>query len=514
MDLAHQPALHLGKLEILPPTREVIHPGGREIVEPRVMAVLVFLAQASGKVVTRDELTEACWEGRVVSDDAINRVISRIRRISELTGGSDFVLETITKVGYRIVVAGAPPSGATEASPAPRSTRLFPSRRVLIPTGIAAAVITGGAFWMLFRPSSPPPSNRATELYRRAIEIGATDDAKESAQAISFLREAVDLSPGFADAWAALALAYSYAFATSPLEQHAGIAERAKDAANRALAINADNADAMAALILLAPPYQRWQEAETSYREALARRPRLAPVDCVLGELLAATGRIAEAVPHAEKALAQTPLVARRHYDLALMYWYSGRLHDADRTILEATKLWPRDISLWFGRLYQQMYGGNLPGALAMLTDRVNRPPGVPESDFALVELVARAMESRQPADRTKALDANMAAARNGLGYARNTAIFATVLGDLDAAFTAASAYYFDDPFPMAPTYFTREQGEYQGVRSRDTAFLFSPPLAAFRSDARFEKLAEAIGLAAFWRGANITPDYRGSTNG
>ncbi|MFT3726052.1 MAG: winged helix-turn-helix domain-containing protein [Hyphomonadaceae bacterium] len=522
MDLARQPALKLGSLDVEPSTREIVVAGRREIVEPRVMAVLVVLANAGGKVVTRDELTEVCWEGRVVSDDAINRVISRIRRISELTEGRDFTLETITKIGYRLLVRdpgtaerqpGNAPPGERPLEPATSSPAKLP-RRALLLAGGGALIIGAGAItaWQLSQPSAPP--DRATELYRRAIEIGATDDAKESAQAISFLREAVDLSPRFADAWAALALAYNYAFATSPLEQHPGISERAKDAANQALAIDANNPDARAALVLLAPPYQRWHEAEASYRAALASKPRLAQVDCVLGDLLAATGRVAEAVPHAEKAVAQTPLVARRHYDLALMYWYAGRLHDADRAIIEATKLWPRDISIWFGRLYQQMYGGNLGGALAMLSDRINWPPGVPESDFALVELVARAMESNRAADRTKAIDANMAAARNGLGYARNTVIFASVLDDFDAAAMAATAYYFDQPFPVARTYFTREQGEYQGVRSRDTAFLFSPPLAGFRKDTRFEKIIADIGLEAFWRAANVTPDYRRPTNG
>ena len=72
-----------------------------------IALALVLLAQAGGEVVTRDDLIAACWEGRVVSDDAINRVISRVRRIAELTSGQDFALETITKVGYRLVVAGS-----------------------------------------------------------------------------------------------------------------------------------------------------------------------------------------------------------------------------------------------------------------------------------------------------------------------------------------------------------------------------------------------------------------------
>ena len=107
MDLAREPAFRLGGMEVRPATRELVFTAGREVLEPRVMAVLIRLAQAKGEVVTRDDLTEACWEGRVVSDDAINRVISRIRRASDLTGGKDFALETITKVGYRLVTAPA-----------------------------------------------------------------------------------------------------------------------------------------------------------------------------------------------------------------------------------------------------------------------------------------------------------------------------------------------------------------------------------------------------------------------
>ena len=44
------------------------------------MQVLVALAAADGAIVGRDDLTRRCWEGRVVGEDAINRVISRLRR--------------------------------------------------------------------------------------------------------------------------------------------------------------------------------------------------------------------------------------------------------------------------------------------------------------------------------------------------------------------------------------------------------------------------------------------------
>jgi DNA-binding winged helix-turn-helix (wHTH) protein/tetratricopeptide (TPR) repeat protein len=513
MDLAHEPAFQLGRIEIRPSTREVVFPGGDEIVEPRVMAVLLVLARAGGKVITRDELVLTCWDGRIVSDDAINRVISRVRKISDLTDGQDFTLETITKVGYRLRVAGSAPAAASEpaaAEPAP-SPKPKLDRRVLIGGGLAAAAVAaiGGTFaWNATR-SSPP--SKADELYRRAIEIGATDNAQQVAQSIAFLREAVSLAPNHTDAWAALALAYVYSFQTSPPERYKALDERAHDAAGRALALDGNNGDANAALALLPAIYQNWQPAEKGYRDALARHPRSAPVNCALADLLAATGRNAEAVPASEKALDQQPLIARRHYELAQIYWFAGRLDAADRTIDKARDLWPLDVSIWFGRLYQSMYGGDVRRALGMLADLNSRPPGIPASDYALVESVGRALDDRTPASRTAAIEQNLAAARKGLGYARNVTILASALGDLDAVDEATNAYFFDKPFVVEQTYFSREQGEYRGVRSRETSFLFHPVVAPYRADPRFAKLVEAVGLDAYWRAAGVTPDFRKS---
>src|SRR5262245_36440178 len=103
MDLAAEPQFRLGSLTIRPSTREIAYPGGRETIEPRVMEVLLVLVRAKGEVVSRDRLVETCWEGRAVSEDAINRVISRVRKVAELTDGRDFTLETIPKTGYRLV---------------------------------------------------------------------------------------------------------------------------------------------------------------------------------------------------------------------------------------------------------------------------------------------------------------------------------------------------------------------------------------------------------------------------
>jgi TolB-like protein/DNA-binding winged helix-turn-helix (wHTH) protein/tetratricopeptide (TPR) repeat protein len=159
MNLAREPSFRLGAIEVRPATREIVHPGGRESVEPRVMSVLVLLARAGGEVVTRDDLIAACWEGRVVSDDAINRVISRVRKVAELTGGQDFTLETITKVGYRLVVHGsAPPPAdvgamAAPSPPSPMATAKGAARRFWLVglAAIAAGMLGAWAYWGMTR---------------------------------------------------------------------------------------------------------------------------------------------------------------------------------------------------------------------------------------------------------------------------------------------------------------------------------------------------------------------------
>jgi adenylate cyclase len=106
INLAHEAPLKMGALTIDPGLRQVANEDGREeIVEPRVMQVLVALIHARGGILSRDDLLMSCWYGVVVGEDAINRVMGRVRRLADGIGDGAFKLETITKVGYRLVSA-------------------------------------------------------------------------------------------------------------------------------------------------------------------------------------------------------------------------------------------------------------------------------------------------------------------------------------------------------------------------------------------------------------------------
>lgn len=65
------------------------------------MQVLVALANAGGAVVTREELIESCWGDRIVGDDSIHQVISKIRKLGS-GSGRGIPVETVRGVGYRL----------------------------------------------------------------------------------------------------------------------------------------------------------------------------------------------------------------------------------------------------------------------------------------------------------------------------------------------------------------------------------------------------------------------------
>lgn len=102
VDLATSAPFHLGDLWIEPNTRQATYPDGEtERLEPRVMEVLIALRRANGAVLSRDDLTMACWRGTVVGEDAIQRVIQRLRKVAAKAG--TFRIDTISKAGYCLI---------------------------------------------------------------------------------------------------------------------------------------------------------------------------------------------------------------------------------------------------------------------------------------------------------------------------------------------------------------------------------------------------------------------------
>jgi DNA-binding winged helix-turn-helix (wHTH) protein len=160
--LAREPDFRLGGLTVRPSLCEVEAHGRRRRLEPKVMQVLVALARADDRVVSRDELIEACWGGRIVGEDAINRCVGRLRRLTEAFEGA-FSIETVIRVGYRLTPVVLEEAGPTRSHVQAKRWSL----RVVIVIAVAALAIGAGAvlaFDQVSRPLSlaqqmDPPSS-------------------------------------------------------------------------------------------------------------------------------------------------------------------------------------------------------------------------------------------------------------------------------------------------------------------------------------------------------------------
>jgi Tol biopolymer transport system component/DNA-binding winged helix-turn-helix (wHTH) protein len=72
-------------------------------IEPKVMKVLLTLSAQQGRVVSKEELISTVWPDTFVGDDVLTRCISILRRITEDDPHTPHFIQTIPKVGYRLV---------------------------------------------------------------------------------------------------------------------------------------------------------------------------------------------------------------------------------------------------------------------------------------------------------------------------------------------------------------------------------------------------------------------------
>ncbi len=90
-------------------------------VEPQVFDLLHALAARAGATVTKDELIDAVWEGRIVSDATISARVSAARAAVGDNGRDQSVIRTVSRRGFRLV---AEVTVEDAAASAPRSARM------------------------------------------------------------------------------------------------------------------------------------------------------------------------------------------------------------------------------------------------------------------------------------------------------------------------------------------------------------------------------------------------------
>jgi len=615
IELAEAAPFALGPIKVTPSILEIASTDKRETLEPRIMQVFVALARRRGEVVSRDELIRDCWDGRAVGDDAINRCIARLRRLSEAEGG--FTIETIPRVGYRLNETEPQTQTATTPPPLPWWRT---NRSLLLGLAVLLLVVAaGGAAWYL-QPAPLPtaPSNRVAVLPFEALSaekdvaffgdalaeqiIGVLNDnqvqpvsrarsttlrksdraaralaadfvldgtvqrtktglritahldrsathvtlwstsfdqngedpvelqsqiaakvvdqikaalkaastnndaaisaylkAQENARIggraatnlrLSMMRAVVVQAPNFSLGQSGLALSAAQLAHFSPPGEIGTLQAQARQAIQRALALDPKNSEAYLAAAVLAT---NWDEQERLFRQGLAINPEEPTLNSTLAFLLEDEGRLAEALSLQQRAALFDPLSPRKAAGWATLLAATGNVAQAHRTIEGAVKLWPTNGAVWGAKIYILAQYGYEKEALALVTNA--KGPLNAEADFfTALQAFLRAMTEKTPASRAEAKGAILAAVASHHFDEQGAVEFLAKLGELDAAFTIAERAYITD-------------GNVTPYSRPNLSVFFRPASIELRRDPRFLPLATRLGLMSFWK-AHVPPDF------
>jgi len=99
---------------------EVRRDGKRVPVEPQVFDLLVQLLENRDRVVTKDEIIQRVWHGRIVSEAALSSRIKAVRQAIGDDGASQALIRTVRRRGFRVIapVTASPGGSAGRAPPA------------------------------------------------------------------------------------------------------------------------------------------------------------------------------------------------------------------------------------------------------------------------------------------------------------------------------------------------------------------------------------------------------------
>lgn len=109
----------LGDWLVRPSLNQLSREGTVVHLRPKVMDVLVHLAEHGSEVVSKEELVEAVWAKEFLADSALSRAVFELREVLGDEAQQPRYIETIPKRGYRLVAPVVREKKASEPAPSP-----------------------------------------------------------------------------------------------------------------------------------------------------------------------------------------------------------------------------------------------------------------------------------------------------------------------------------------------------------------------------------------------------------
>ena len=191
----------IGPWQVEPATGQLRHRDGKEQhLRPQEMDLLSCLADAAGRVVSREEILAAVWDDAAVEEGAITRCVSKVRKALDDPVKAPRYIETIPKRGYRLIQ----PVEQMSAESGPEKPRPSVRRSLIAAAAGVLMVLAAATCWPGRDPRPSKPT--AIETPRARPEAGAPGPAAEERPVVAVLGFA-DLADGGEADWLSTALA-------------------------------------------------------------------------------------------------------------------------------------------------------------------------------------------------------------------------------------------------------------------------------------------------------------------
>jgi transcriptional activator of cad operon len=144
--------LFIGDWLVEPGSGEISRKGYTTRLETRAMRLLLCLADHPGEVVSIDELLNQGWAGVIVSSDSVYQAVTSLRRQLGDDAKQPTYIETVPRLGYRMVArvrrwtdspesAGSDRETGHATPPAPSSSRVRAGLAVALAAAICLALV-------------------------------------------------------------------------------------------------------------------------------------------------------------------------------------------------------------------------------------------------------------------------------------------------------------------------------------------------------------------------------------
>ena len=222
---------------------------------------------------------------------------------------------------------------------------------------------------------------------------------------------------------------------------------RAKEAAERAIAINASDADAHVSLAIVSQWYEwNWTASESEFKRAIELNPNNSEAHACYSWFLAPMGRKDEALAEAKRSVAADPFSPLANFIVGSVLVFTRQWDAAIEQLCSAKELAP---TFWFnpcflGRAYEQK--GKLPEAIAEFQSALELDKNT-EIWSGLGHAYA---VSGKRAEAQKVLDHLKELSAHSYVSPYSSAVIYAGLGEKDQAFAWLERAYQERPYFMA----------------------------------------------------------------